>query len=88
MVLAKAAERRRFIMSDERFVLDGYERLTQSSEFRAARAAVIAAVRDRYAEHLAGAGILRRLVLHLRMRREIARELAKLAPPDALYFQI
>lgn len=75
-------------MSDERFVADGYERLTKSSEFQATRVEVIAAVRARYAEDLAGAGILRSLVLHLRMRREVAQELAKLAPPDALYFRI
>lgn len=74
-------------MSDERFVVDGYERLTRSSEFRAAQAAVIAAVRARYAEAVARAGILRRLLLHVRMRREIAQELAELAPPDALYFR-
>ncbi len=74
-------------MSDERLVADGHERLTNSSEFRAARAAIIAAARARYAEPLAGAGILRRLVLHLRMRREIAQELDKLAPPDALYIK-
>lgn len=75
-------------MPDDRFVADGYKRLTESSEFRAARAAVIAAIEGRYAEHLRGAGILRRLALRLRMRREIAQELAKLAPPDALYFRI
>ena len=75
-------------MADERFVVDGHERLTESSEFRAARASVVAAVRARYAEDLAGAGLLRRLVLHLRMRREIAQELDKLAPPDALYFRV
>jgi hypothetical protein len=74
-------------MSDENFVADGHERLTKSSEFRAARAEVLAAVRARYAEQLAGAGILRRLAIHLRMRREIAQELDKLAPPDALYFR-
>lgn len=74
-------------MSDERFVADGYERLTKSPEFRAARAEVIASVEARYAEHLAGAGVLRGLMLRLRMRREIAQELSKIAPPDALYFQ-
>ncbi|HEX6861569.1 MAG TPA: hypothetical protein VF414_02075 [Thermoanaerobaculia bacterium] len=74
-------------MPDENFVADGHERLTKSSEFRAARAEVIAAVRARYAEQLAGAGILLRLAIHLRMRREIAQELDKLAPPAALYFR-
>jgi len=74
-------------MSDDRFVADGHERLTKSSEFRVARSAVIASVQARYADQLAAAGILRRLVLRLRMRREVAQELAKLAPPDALYFR-
>ena len=75
-------------MPDERFVADGHERLAESSEFRMARAAVITSVQARYAEQLAGAGIFRRLVLRLRLRREIAQELSKLAPPDALYFRI
>ena len=44
-------------MPDDRFVADGYKRLTESSEFRAARAAVIAAIEGRYAEHLRGAQI-------------------------------
>ena len=74
-------------MSDDRFVADGYERLTKSREFRAARSAVIASVQARYADQLSVAGIVGRLVLRLRMRREIAQELDKLAPPDALYFR-
>jgi hypothetical protein len=74
-------------MSKERFMADGRERLESSEGYRAARAEIIATVRARYAESLAGAGILRRLVLRLRMEREIARELAKIAPPDALYLQ-
>jgi hypothetical protein len=72
-------------MSDDRFTADGYDELKKSKEYRAARDEVIAAVRARYTESLASAGILRRLVLRLRMQREIAQELDKLAPPDALY---
>lgn len=72
-------------MADNRFMADGRERLEQSEGYRAARAEIIAAVRARYAESLARAGILRGLVLHLRMKREVARELAEIAPPDALY---
>lgn len=74
-------------MSKERFIVDGREQLMKSKEYQAARADVIAAVRARYAEPLASAGILRGLVLRLRMKREIARELDQLAPPDALYLQ-
>ena len=74
-------------MSDERFVADGHERLTSSDEYKEARAAIVAAVQARYAEPLAGAGAFRRIVLLLRRRREISRELAKIAPPDALYLQ-
>ncbi len=74
-------------MTDERFTADGYDELKKSKEYRAARDEVIASVRARYAEPLASAGILRRLVLRLRMQREIAQELDKLAPPDAIYIQ-
>ena len=74
-------------MSEERIVAHGREELMKSEGYRVARDEVIAAVRARYAEPLANAGFFRWLVLHLRMRREIARELDKLAPPDALYLQ-
>jgi len=73
--------------SEERFVADGQQRLEASSGYREAHAAVVAAVRARYAEPLAGAGLLRRLALRTRMRREIAEELAKLAPSEAFYFR-
>lgn len=74
-------------MSDDRIVAHGREQLMKSKEFQALRDEVIAAARARYAEPLASAGIFQRLVLQFRMRREIARELDKLAPPDALYLQ-
>lgn len=74
-------------MTKERFIADGHERLMATQEYRTARAEVIAAVRARYAAPLASAGILGRLVLRFRMQREIAREVEKLAPPDALYLQ-
>jgi hypothetical protein len=74
-------------MSNERFIEDGREWLEESDGYRAARAEVSAAVRARYAEALASAGVLRRLVLRLRMEREIAREVAKLAPPEALFLR-
>jgi hypothetical protein len=74
-------------MPDERFIADGRERLMKSDGYRTARAEAIAAVRARYAEALASAGVFRRLVLRLRMEREVAQEVAKLAPPGALYLQ-
>jgi hypothetical protein len=74
-------------MSDERFIADGRERLMKSKEYQAAQAEIVAAVRARYSESLASAGIFRRLVLRFRMEREMEREVAKLAPPGALYLQ-
>ena len=74
-------------MPDERFIADGCEQLKKSEGYRTARAEAISRVRARYAESLASAGALRRLVLLLRMRLEIAREVDKLAPPDALYLK-
>jgi hypothetical protein len=50
-------------MSDECFVADACECLTRSSKFRVVRAAVIAAVRAYYAEHVAGTVIFGRLAL-------------------------
>jgi hypothetical protein len=44
-------------------------------------------VRARYSERLADAGLLRRLCLSLRIRREIRQELERLAPPDAMFLQ-
>jgi len=74
-------------MPEERFIVDGQEQIEKSEGYRAARAEIIASVRSRYAESLASAGIFRRLLLRLRMQREINREVAKLAPPNALYLQ-
>jgi hypothetical protein len=74
-------------MPDERFIADGRQRLMRSEGYRAARAEVIAAVRARYSESLASAGVFRRLVLRLRMEREMAQEVARLASPGALYLQ-
>jgi hypothetical protein len=74
-------------MSDDRFVIDGYERLTSTAEYQAESQKIIAEVRARYAGPLADAGLFRRIALRLWMRREIDRRLAELAPPDALYLQ-
>ena len=49
------------------------------------RPEVEAAVRARYADELARARGLRRLLLRLRIRREIERRLDELAPGKALY---
>jgi len=62
------------------FVADGRERLVSAS-----RTDVEAEVRSRYAEPLAAAGVLERLRLELRIRREIRQALERIAPAAALY---
>lgn len=42
-------------------------------------------VRARYAERLASARFFRRLFLHMKIRREVSRELEKIAPSRGLY---
>jgi hypothetical protein len=74
-------------MPEERFIAEGRELLMSTKEYRAAQTETIAAVRARYAGPLASAGIFGRLVLRFRMQREMAREIEKLAPRDALYLQ-
>ncbi len=73
-------------MSEDRFVVDGYERLVEAGGYQAAEERSVVEVEALYAEALAKAGFLRRLALRLEMRREIARRLAGTPPPDALYF--
>jgi hypothetical protein len=68
------------VNGDVQFVADGRERLVAAS-----RASVEAEVRSRYIEQLAAAGLIERLRLELRIRREIRRELERIAPVGALY---
>lgn len=69
----------------ERFVAGGEERLRTTPEFRAASRAIARDVRDEFAAELERAGALRRLLLSVRMRREIRSRVEQLAPKDAHY---
>ena len=46
---------------------------------------IVEKVRRRYAPRLASAGFFRRLYLHFLMRREVRRELERVAPKGGLY---
>lgn len=67
---------------DPQFVFDGNKR---------ARMAAIEKIRARieaeYCERLQAASWVRRWLLKLEMRREITRQLDRIAPPDALYLR-
>lgn len=67
------------------FVAEGRTLLESTEEYRRKRAEVEAAVRARYAEALARADLLEKLRLHLRIQREIGREVEKLAPGCGCY---
>ena len=69
------------------FLPDGRRRLMQTAEYQAARERAIAEVRDSYAAALSDRGLLGRAVARYQMRREIARRLEALAPPQALYLR-
>ena len=76
-------------MPASHLLADGRERLLQSPEVQAELAAAEAAIRARYAPSLAAASFFRRVLLHLEINRELAREIAKIeqrAPESALYF--
>ena len=62
------------------FVADGQARVENAERPRVERE-----VRARYVERLAAAGLWGRFRLRSQMRREIERELKRLAPPDGLY---
>lgn len=72
-------------LSQERLLVDGRERALRDPELRAELERAVAEIEARYAPLLERAGLLRRLVLRWRMRREVQRELELRAPRDALY---
>lgn len=66
--------------SHNRFVVDGRKRVIAGS-LREIRSRV----RAKYAEEMAAASLLRRWLLRLKIRREIGKELDRIAPRDGLY---
>lgn len=71
-----------------RIVADGDRRLRQSPEFKARLRELRETIRARHAAGLAGASLVERFVLRLRMAAEFRQERRKLEPaPGALYAQ-
>ncbi len=74
------------------FLIDGQKRALEGGQFRVdeIRRQVRQAVEAQYAEGLDNAGLLRRMVLRVKMSREIRRrvraEIEKFAPRDGMYF--
>jgi len=69
----------------ERFVADGERRLRRSAEFRAACDEIVQAIRQENKAELERAGLIGRLMLRARMRRQVRARIKRLAPPDANY---
>jgi len=66
-------------------VADGAQRLEASEDHQKAVAEIEREVRAAFAEKERGAGPVRRFFLRLACRREIARRVRELTPPEALY---
>jgi hypothetical protein len=79
------------MMSDFRFLPDGHERALKGlhPKLDALRLKIKQEIEIQFTSQLAGAGIFKRWVLHLRIKQELKRRLAQItktnAPPDALY---
>jgi len=65
------------------FLPDGRERALQANEAKIK--AIEARIRARYAEQLAKAGVLERLRIEARIRRELQAEIERIAPSNGLY---
>ncbi len=65
---------------ESRIVVDGCSRARAAAEPK-----VRADVERQYADRLATASMIQRWRLKLEMKKQIAEQLAKIAPPDALY---
>jgi hypothetical protein len=68
-----------------RFLYGGYERLIQSDGYEDAARKIRVSIWLLYAGELDRAGFLRRMLIEIRMYREIRRALRRLASPWAMY---
>ena len=68
--------------SEHGFLADGQRRIVRENHERISRE-----VRARYEDQLSGAGWLRRMILHIKIRRETIRELRRIAPTGGLYLR-
>jgi len=64
------------------FILDGRSRALRGGQLKER---ICAEVMSQYADELARAGFVRRIILRYKISREIKKELEKIAPSDALY---
>jgi hypothetical protein len=71
--------------NQNRFVADGQRRITSTGDYQHKAQQIRTVVQAKYEEEIARAGRLKGWLLRFRMRREMARELEKLAPDRALY---
>ncbi len=68
-------------------VADGRQRLRDTEQYRLTEREVREAVASKYEPELATAGSVRYLFLHVKLWREIRREIDALAPERALYLK-
>ena len=70
------------VPQSDHLVANGRERVLKNNPDKDR---ICAEVKKRYADRLARAGFIRRIVLRIKIDREIEKEIDKLAPPDAMY---
>ena len=68
------------------FVPNGRWRVFATEEYQRKHDEVRASVTAKYHDEYAQSHFLKRLLIRMRIEREIKHELEKLAPPDAMYF--
>jgi hypothetical protein len=80
----KAKRKRRSV--ETQFVADGESRLRQTPEFKARLRELRKSICARYAAELSGAGLVRRLIVRMRIAIEFRSERRKIEPsPSSLY---
>lgn len=68
-----------------KIVADGAQRLRDAKDCVAVRQRILLEVRRRYDEEKKGASLWRRVALEVKIRREVAAEMKKEFPTQALY---
>ena len=72
-------------MNKDKIVADGQQRIQQTEEYRRKVGEIRTSIQEKYRVEMARSGFFKRVILQLKVQREIYREIQELAPDRALY---
>ena len=72
-------------MNKDKIVADGQQRIQKTEEYQRKASEIRTSIKEKYRTEIAQSSFFKRVILSLKMQREIRREIQELAPDRALY---